>query len=526
MTRIPLILTLLALLPASALAQSTWYVPDDFATIQLGIDGSSNGDTVIVRDGTYVENINFNGMAIILKSENGPATTIIDGNQAGSVVIFESGEGSYSVFEGFTVTNGNAIQGGGMKCISSSPTLDNCTLTNNTAYTPVVSEVSYGGGMYCWRSSPTLDNCTFTNNTAYYGGGMYCWRSSPTLDNCTFTNNTADNGGGMTSYGNSPTLENCMFTNNTAGNGGGMYSIYSSPTLENCIFTNNTADNGGGGMSSYNASFPTLGNCIFTNNTADNGGGFYCASASTLKNCMFTNNTAGTWGGGMYCRYSSSLTLKNCTFTNNMAGTQGGGINCASASTLDNCILWDNHANVGGSEIYTNNSSPTVTYSDVKGGWSGTGNIDADPLFVDPANNDFHLLILSPCIDTGNPSSPPDADGSPADMGAFPFEGLKLHCSPLIPGQIAHITATNATPNNKVWVGYSLVGGGPHSSPWGDLSLSPPITSLSPRLANSEGQMRIHRNVPSTLPIGQMVWMQAFDAGSWSLSNGISLTVQ
>jgi parallel beta-helix repeat protein/predicted outer membrane repeat protein len=495
MTRIPLILSLLALLPASAIAQNTWYVPDDFPTIQAGIDGVANGDTVIVRDGTYVENINFNGMAITLKSENGPATTIIDGNQMGSVVRIESGEGSDSVFEGFTVTNGSALE---------------------------------GGGMYCHGASPTLENCTFTNNTAlYYGGGMYCWRSSPTLDNCTFTNNTADNGGGMTSYSNSsPTLENCMFTNNTAGNGGGMYSIYSSPTLENCIFTNNTADNGGGGMSSYNASFPTLGNCIFTNNTADNGGGFYCASASTLENCMFTNNTAGTWGGGMYCRYSSSLTLENCTFTNNMAGTQGGGINCASASTLDNCILWDNHANVGGSEIYTNNSSPTVTYSDVKGGWSGTGNIDADPLFVDPANNDFHLLILSPCIDTGNPNSPPDADGSPADMGAFPFEGLKLHCSPLIPGQIAHITATNATPNKKVWVGYSLVGGGPHSSPWGDLLLSPPITSLSPRLANSEGQMRIHRPVPSSVPIGQVVWMQAFDAGSWSLSNGISLTVQ
>ena len=86
MTRIPLILSLLALLPASAIAQNTWYVPDDFPTIQDGIDGSVNGDTVIVRDETYYENINFNGKAITLKSENGPSTTIIDGNQNGSVV--------------------------------------------------------------------------------------------------------------------------------------------------------------------------------------------------------------------------------------------------------------------------------------------------------------------------------------------------------------------------------------------------------------------------------------------------------
>ena len=129
------VLGLAALLPA----QSTWYVPDDFSTIQAGIDGSSNGDTVIVRDGTYVENINFNGMAITLKSENGPATTIIDGNQAGIVVTFYGSVGSDSVFEGFTVTNGNAIHGGGMYCNdNSSPTLDNCTFTNNTA--------TFGGG--------------------------------------------------------------------------------------------------------------------------------------------------------------------------------------------------------------------------------------------------------------------------------------------------------------------------------------------------------------------------------------------
>ena len=107
-------------------AQGTWHVPDDFSTIQAGIDGSANGDTVIVRDGTYFENINFNGKAITLKSENGPATTIIDGNQAGSVVTIEGGEGSDSVFEGFRVRNGLAPNGGGVYCVNSSPTLNNC----------------------------------------------------------------------------------------------------------------------------------------------------------------------------------------------------------------------------------------------------------------------------------------------------------------------------------------------------------------------------------------------------------------
>jgi len=313
MTRIPLILSLLALLPASALAQNTWFVPDDFPTIQAGIDGSVNGDTVIVRDGTYFENINFNGMAITLKSENGPTTTMIDGNQMGSVVRIESGEGSDSVFEGFTVTNGSALE---------------------------------GGGMYCYGASPTLENCTFTNNTAlYYGGGMFCYHSSPTLENCTFTDNMASNGGGMYCY-------------------------------------------------SYYSSSPTLTNCIFINNMADDGGGMLCIDSSpTLDNCTFTNNTATRWGGGMYCYFSSS-------------------------PTLTNCILWDNHANSGLEIGEDSNSTTTVIYSDVKGGWSGTGNIDADPWFVDPANNDFHLKAGSPCIDTGDPNSPLDPDGTPADMGA------------------------------------------------------------------------------------------------------------
>ncbi|MCP4771839.1 MAG: hypothetical protein GY879_10575, partial [Planctomycetes bacterium] len=197
-------------------AQSTWYVPDDFTTIQAGIDGSSNGDAVIVRDGTYVENIDFNGKAITLKSENGPATTIIDGNQAGSVVTIANGEGSDSVFEGFTVTNGNDIFGGGALCYNSSPTLENCIFTSNTAN-------DGGGGMQCTVSSPTLTNCTFADNTATrYGGGMQCGSSSaPTLTNCTFTNNTAGIGGGgmLCNEHSSPTLTNCILWDNHAPNG-------------------------------------------------------------------------------------------------------------------------------------------------------------------------------------------------------------------------------------------------------------------------------------------------------------------
>ena len=87
------------------------YVPDDFQTIQEAIDNSADGDSVIVRSGIYMENINFLGKAITVKSEGGPDVTIIDGSNAvypdsGNVVLFINGEGFDSVLEGFTITGG------------------------------------------------------------------------------------------------------------------------------------------------------------------------------------------------------------------------------------------------------------------------------------------------------------------------------------------------------------------------------------------------------------------------------------
>jgi parallel beta-helix repeat protein len=160
-----------------------------YTSIQVAIDDADYGEMILVHDGTYFENINFKGKAITVLSENGVATTIIDGSEDGSVVTFDHCEGTDSVLEGFTLQNGLDDDGSGIFCKSySSPTITNCIITNNRAY-------NEGGGIFCRNySSPTITNCTITNNRAEdgRGGGIYCYNTMPKIINCLLLDNTAE----------------------------------------------------------------------------------------------------------------------------------------------------------------------------------------------------------------------------------------------------------------------------------------------------------------------------------------------
>ena len=107
-------LLVVLLFSTSAAFGATIRVPLNQPTIQAGINAASDRDTVLVAPGTYVENINFNGKAIRVMSESGPTATVINGNQAGSVVTFENAENENTLLTGFSITNGRAERGGGI----------------------------------------------------------------------------------------------------------------------------------------------------------------------------------------------------------------------------------------------------------------------------------------------------------------------------------------------------------------------------------------------------------------------------
>ncbi len=214
----------LVLVNLSLLFATVINVPDDYPTIQGGIDASADGDTVLVQPGVYVENINFNGRNITLTSSAGPEQTVIDGAMLGAVVTIENGETDV-VLSGFTIRNGRGgeywdyeyiyvdLVGGGISCHNYvAPLLTDlivemniyCGILIDNAWAAIQNceirdnyraDTNRGSGLYASRANVSIAETRIYGNTSKLGGGIYDYSSDLDLYNVEIFENTADKSG-------------------------------------------------------------------------------------------------------------------------------------------------------------------------------------------------------------------------------------------------------------------------------------------------------------------------------------------
>jgi hypothetical protein len=358
MSRVSIVILLCIALTATVSSARVLHVPSEYPNIQAGVDAAVDGDTVLVADGIYTGNSNRNIRFY------GKGIVVMSENGP-EVTIIETGWHTGFLFDNSEDTS-SVVQG----------------------FTVLGANNYIGGAIYCSDSSPTIRGNIIRGNRAWYGGGIYCESSSAVIEGNAIMDNVAYVG-----------LSTKTIRSGGFGGGIRVAGSSSSPHIRNNIIARNTSEVVGGGIALDFTDPATLieGNLI-VENLAPGGGGLYCTGApAAMRHNTVSGNTASCYGGGIWCAVGASVSILNCVF-------------------------WGNRAEREGDEIYVPDTTEiAVTYSDIKGGWEGEGNIDADPLFLLPDKRDYRLLWDSPCIDTGHPDSL-DPDGTRSDMGAFYFD--------------------------------------------------------------------------------------------------------
>ena len=371
---------------------SSW--DNAYADLQLALAAATSGDRILVADGTYKPTAGTDRtISFALKS----GVSLLGGYAGYGAADPDAHDVSlyHTILSGDIGLSGSNADNSyhivtGDSAIRSDTILDGVTITAANANGAAWPQ-NAAGGIYLNSASPSIANCTISaNSTSGRGGGMFLISSSPDIVNCTFIGNSASQGGGMFVSSASPaTLAGCTFRGNSAGDGGGIWAI-STFTMRNSSVTGNTASSSGGGLVVWDGS-------------------------PVLVGCAFTANSSVSGGGAIYKNSTTPLQLTNCSLVANTTFNSGGGIYEANATTLVNCIVWNNSARLTPSTSQLG-GSPVVTYSDIQGGFTGTGNVNTDPAFVrDPfaggdgawgtADDDYgdvRLWAGSPLADAGN----------------------------------------------------------------------------------------------------------------------------
>ncbi len=249
MKTIPLLIVLSAI--ASASLAATLIVPDQYSTIQGAILAASAGDSVLVRPGTYTENINYRFKRIAVVSEAGPAATIIDGSQpsdpdSGTVAIV-NGDGA--LLEGFTVRGGTGMRplapfgtstsAGGVAILANATVRGNWITENH-----VLGETVFGGAVVAASSSGFLiagnriysNISEWTGSTSGRGGGITIGAGNGIIEWNEVFDNEANWVGGIYEFGVTfTTIRDNLIVCNRNG-GVEAYSVVGNTIVANTFF--------------------------------------------------------------------------------------------------------------------------------------------------------------------------------------------------------------------------------------------------------------------------------------------------
>ena len=439
------------------------HVPSPSApTIQAGINAAYNVDTVLVADGIYTGagnyDIDLKSRSILLKSEHGPETTIIDcqGSSSSPRRGFKiwRGEDSTTVVEGFTVQGGYGLTDytdfdhdtwsvGGAVSFSnaSSPIIRDCKFKSNQAD-------RRGGAAFCSNSNPIFIDCLFeVNHVGWEGGGVdICDGSHPRFSGTTFRLNTAFEGGAVRIEDADGTFTDCVMSQNESTGGGGLFVTRTAVVdLTDCRLNSNTAFQGGGGIcvvSTYPVRMSYTRCQIDSNVVGDVGGGVSASGDAVLlfQDCMINHNKA-LGGGGMafngsgvvarmvYCTIarnqgagvlvgsSPQLTFTNSTLVANVqVEPYPSAIECNDLESFVDVDISQSIIafNMGGEAIGVPGVAPQISCTNIFGNpggdWTGpmleqlgiNGNISADPLLCDTAAGNYTISWASPCAPPNN----------------------------------------------------------------------------------------------------------------------------
>ncbi len=350
----------------------------NWGSIGQAVFNASAGSSIMVCDGTYVENVEID-KDITIESLNGSGSSTIDGDGSGPCIDVQSGSAEIS---GFTLTDGAggahpdylaSVVGGGMMVLTTdSVVLDDMIFQAN--------EADYGAGLFGTEGcNLTITNSIFDlNDATNSGGGAYFWDCTVSLDTVTAEDNLAAWGGAYFVDGGSLDLNLCLIDDNLAStDGGGIYvtteaEVTASADTE---ITANSATEWGGGVVLYTGASWT-GGWVY-DNEADLGGGFFSYTDGTADNeiddLLCEDNSADSYGG---CGYVyGDLTITSSEFYSNSTFWGGALFLDASITYLSTSVVEDNIVNYNGGGVYVYDDSQLWS---VNSDW-GTGSTDNDP---------------------------------------------------------------------------------------------------------------------------------------------------